>query len=73
VRTGALWFSIGLHAGWVAAFKGFNLLYRGVDDHPLRPWGVGDDLRSGILPLLALGVTAIVCHFALKRFSRASR
>lgn len=73
VRTEALWFSIGLHAGWVAAFKGFNLLYRGVHDHPLRPWGVGDDLRSGILPLLALGVTAIVCHFALKRFSRASR
>jgi membrane protease YdiL (CAAX protease family) len=73
VRTGALWFSIGLHAGWVAAFKGFNLLYKDVDGHFLRPWGVGDSLRSGILPLLALGVTAIVCHFALKRFSRASR
>jgi hypothetical protein len=57
----------------VAAFKGFNLLYRSVDDHPLRPWGVGESLRSGILPLLALCVTAIVCHFALKRFSRASR
>jgi uncharacterized protein len=73
VRTGALWFSIGLHAGWVAAFKGFNLLYNGVDNHPLRPWGVGDSLRSGILPLLALGVTAIVCHFAMNRFIRASR
>jgi membrane protease YdiL (CAAX protease family) len=73
VRTGALWFSIGLHAGWVAAFKGFNLLYDDVDGHFLRPWGVGDSLRSGILPMLALGVTAIVCHFALKRFSRASR
>lgn len=73
VRTGALWFSIGLHAGWVAAFKGFNLLYKDVDGHFLRPWGVGDSLRSGVLPLLALGVTAIVCHFALKRFSRASR
>jgi hypothetical protein len=44
-----------------------------VDGHFLRPWGVGDSLRSGILPMLALGVTAIVCHFALKRFSRASR
>jgi membrane protease YdiL (CAAX protease family) len=73
VRTGALWFSIGLHAGWVAAFKGFNLLYRGVEDHPLRPWGVGESLRSGALPLLALCVTALVCHYALKRFSRASR
>ncbi len=73
VRTGALWFSIGLHAGWVAAFKGFNLSYDDVDGHFLRPWGVGESLRSGVLPLLALGVTAIVCHFALKRFSRASR
>jgi uncharacterized protein len=73
VRTGALWFSIGLHAGWVAAFKAFNLLYREVENHPLRPWGVGDSLRSGVLPLLALGATALVCHFALKRFSRASR
>jgi len=73
VRTGALWFSIGLHAGWIAALKGYNLLYRAVEDHPLRPWGVGETLRSGILPLLTLGVTALVCHFALKRFSRASR
>lgn len=73
VRTGALWFPIGLHAGWVAAFKGFNVLYKDVDGHFLRPWGVGDSLRSGVLPMLALGVTAIVCHFALKRFSRASR
>lgn len=73
VRTGALWFSIGLHAGWVAAFKGFNLFYRSVDDHALRPWGVGDSLRSGLIPLLTLGLTAIVCHFALNRFSRASR
>jgi membrane protease YdiL (CAAX protease family) len=73
VRTGALWFSIGLHAGWVAAFKGFNLLYRDVADHALRPWGVGDSLRSGVLPLLTLGITAVICHFVLKRFSPASR
>ena len=73
VRTGALWFSIGLHAGWVAALKGYNLLYRAVDGHFLSPWGVGESLRAGLLPLLTLGVTAIVCHFVLKRFSRASR
>jgi membrane protease YdiL (CAAX protease family) len=73
VRTGALWFSIGLHAGWVAALKSFNLLYRDVADHALRPWGVGDSLRSGVLPLLTLGITAVICHFALKRFSPASR
>lgn len=64
VRTGALWFSIGLHAGWIMAFKGFNLLYRSVSDHPLHAWGVGDTLRSGLFPLLTLGLTAAICHLA---------
>ena len=68
VRTGALWFSIGLHAGWILAFKSFNLLYRTVPDHPLHPWGVGEDLRSGLLPMLTLGLTAVICHFVLRRF-----
>ena len=26
LRTGALWFSIGLHAGWIMSFKAFNIL-----------------------------------------------
>ena len=38
--------------------------------HALRPWGVGDSLRSGLLPMLALGVTAVICHFVLKRFEK---
>jgi membrane protease YdiL (CAAX protease family) len=73
LRTGALWFSIGLHAGWVLAFKSFNLLYRAVEPHGLRPWGIGENLQSGLLPLLTLALTALVCHYALKPFSRASR
>jgi uncharacterized protein len=68
LRTGALWFSIGLHAGWILAFKAFNLLYRQVDGHPLQPWGIGESLKSGILPLLALGFTAWICHFAMRGF-----
>ncbi|GAA5128979.1 hypothetical protein GCM10023212_36200 [Luteolibacter yonseiensis] len=68
VRTRALWFSIGLHAGWIAAFKGFNLLYRSVENHPSHPWGVGDTLRAGLFPMATLMVTALVCHFVLKRF-----
>lgn len=68
VRTGALWFSIGLHAGWILAFKSFNMIYQSVPTHPLRPWGVGDSLGSGLVPLLALGLTAVICHLVLKRF-----
>lgn len=73
LRTGALWFSIGLHAGWVFAFKGFNQLYHAVEPHALRPWGIGESLKSGVLPLLMLALTALVCRPALRRFSRASR
>jgi uncharacterized protein len=72
LRTGALWFPIGLHAGWIMAFKSCGLFYRKVEDHPLSPWGVGDSLRSGLLPLLTLTVTAGVCHFVMKRINRAS-
>lgn len=70
VRTGALWFSIGLHAGLVFAFKSCNLFYLDVPTHPLRPWGVGENVRSGLLPMFALGLTALVCHFALRCFDR---
>jgi hypothetical protein len=46
--------------------------------HALRPWGIGSSLSSGLLPLLLLGITAIVCHFVMRRFpegglSHASR
>jgi len=66
VRTGSLWFPIGLHAGWILAFKGFNLLHRGVDESPLRPLWIGESLRSGLLPLITLGITALLCFYVLK-------
>lgn len=73
VRTGALWFSIGMHAGWIIIFKGSNLLYQSVPGHFLHPWGVGGNLRSGVLPLLTLGFTAGVCHLVLRRFDLPER
>jgi membrane protease YdiL (CAAX protease family) len=68
LRTGALWFSIGLHSGWIVAFKSCNLLYMEVPQHTLRPWGVGDDLRSGLIPMLSLALTALICHSAMNWF-----
>lgn len=65
VRTGELWFSIGLHAGWIAAFKAFNLFYRQV---ATPSWGIGDSIRSGMFPILTLVLTAVLCHFVLRRF-----
>lgn len=65
LRTGSLWFPIGLHAGWIFAFKGFNMLH---DNAPsaLRPLWIGESLRSGLLPLFALFLTAAICHFTLR-------
>jgi uncharacterized protein len=68
LRTGALWFSLGLHAGWIMAFKGFNLSFSPVLNHPLHPWWVGETLRSGLLPLLTLSLTAVICHRVLRWF-----
>ena len=64
VRTNALWFSIGLHAGWIAGFKAFNQLYQPAERHL---WGIGETF-SGIFPMVTLGLTAVACHFALRRF-----
>ncbi len=71
LRTRSLWFPIGLHAGWVYAYAAFNLYYNPAM-HPLHPWGVGSNLRSGVIPLLALITTAVVCHFVISIISRKS-
>lgn len=72
LRTRSLWFPIGLHAGWVFSFTAFNLLYN-YSDHPLHPWGIGTNLRSGIIPILGLGLTAVACHFFLKWLEQRKR
>lgn len=62
LKTGALWLSIGLHAGWIVVLKACSFFYTQVPDHFLRPWWIGNSLRSGILPLLALCVTVVLCN-----------
>ncbi|MEI7955278.1 MAG: CPBP family glutamic-type intramembrane protease [Verrucomicrobiota bacterium] len=67
MRTGRLWLSVGMHCGWVIAFKTHNLSYMKVPDGPFSPWWIGESLRSGLLPLAALGLTAGLCHLVLQR------
>lgn len=62
-RTGALWLSIGLHAGWIAVFKTFNQIHRRVEDHWLFPLCLGETLRSGLLPLLSILLIALLCRW----------
>lgn len=70
LRTGALWFPIGLHAGWIIAFKAYNQIYESVPNSPLHPWWIGESLKSGILPLITLALTAIACRVVLPYFER---
>lgn len=65
LRTSALWFPIGLHAGLVFAFKSFNMLHEQADS-PLRPLWIGETLRSGLFPLFTLILMGVVCHFTLR-------
>jgi membrane protease YdiL (CAAX protease family) len=68
LRSGALWLPIGLHIGWIIALKYFIMTHHYVAaKKPNELWlGIGD-LRTGLLPLGALAVTVVLCHFAIKR------
>lgn len=65
LRTGHLWLSMGLHCGWVIAFRVYNLTHLKLADGPVNGMLVGDSLRTGLLPLATLGLTAWICHLLL--------
>jgi len=57
--TGSLYFSIGLHAGWIFCQKSYGFLTRGRIDASIWLWG-SDKLIDGWLALLVLIVTMAV-------------
>lgn len=69
IRTFSLWLPIGIHAGLVFALKTFSMTRHLDPASPLNPWFIGGDLKSGILPLIALGVCFAAC-VAITRFLR---
>lgn len=72
LRTGSLWLSIGLHAGWVFSFK----LYNEVTDitKRLRPDAVppfiGADLKDGLIPLAVVLLTGVLVALVLRKSDR---
>jgi membrane protease YdiL (CAAX protease family) len=57
LKTNSLWLPIGMHAGWIFAFKCFNQLHAPVTGHPLQPWLIGPSLKNGLLPLATLAIS----------------
>jgi len=76
VHTRSLWLPVGLHVGWVFARQTSAVFLRPAPDDvsDLLPW-VGPDLVSGavptgLLPLVALGLTAWLVHLYLRHVFR---
>ena len=68
VRTGSLWASVGLHAGWVFGLKYFSALTKG--SKALRhgdylPW-IGENLKVGLTPLLVILFTGFIMNRLVK-------
>jgi len=66
LRTFSLWLPIGLHAGLVFALKTFSMARTLDPASPLHPWFIGNDLKSGLLPLAALAVCFACCKIFLR-------
>ena len=69
IRTFSLWLPIGLHAGLVLALKTISMVCGMNIESPLPQWLIGNDLKSGLLPLAALGICFAFCHFFIRFFS----
>lgn len=63
-RTGALFLSVGLHAGWVFGLKSFNKISRHLA--PSSFW-VGDDLLHGLVPVAMVALTGGLVWLWLRR------
>ena len=63
-KTGALWLSIGLHAGWVFCMKTYNELTVRTDK--VVDIMYGQDIREGLLPLTFVILTGLAIAFYLR-------
>jgi membrane protease YdiL (CAAX protease family) len=69
-RTFSLWLPIGIHAGLVFALKTFSMTRQLDPGSPLQPWFIGNDLKSGMLPLVALGMCFAICIAITRMLTR---
>ena len=65
--TASLWLPIGLHAGWVFAYKVFDATTRRVEStDAFESVLMGPDIKGGLVPVATLAVTALLVYFFTK-------
>ena len=68
LKTRSLWMGIGLHAGWIFGIKVYSPITRkkmALAD--MLPWA-GQDLKTGIIPMVVVLLTGIVVWLVLRKF-----
>ncbi len=70
-KTGKLWLAIGLHAGWIFAFKFTNRLTESTEISSKLMYN--DNLMDGLLPLLTLLLTAGTLSILLRKHSHCTQ
>ncbi len=73
LKSSSLWMGIGLHAGWIFGIKVFSPITRkSMPIAKMLPWA-GQDLKTGIIPMIVVVLTGIVVWLILrKRYSRSA-
>jgi len=67
LKSGSLWMSIGLHAGWVFGIKFFSgSTRRAVPVEEMLPWA-GPSLRVGVLSVVIVCLTGVAVWWLLKK------
>ncbi len=67
LATRSLWMPIGLHAGWIAGNRVFNITFKQQDT--LWPW-FGPRIEIGLAPLATVILTGLVLAWLLKKQHR---
>jgi uncharacterized protein len=70
-RSGALYFSIGLHAGWIFWLKSYRFLFHQSGAHPSF-WGT-DELIDGWLAFLVLAIIFVLLAWRKRTCSKKGR
>jgi membrane protease YdiL (CAAX protease family) len=69
--TNSLWLALGLHAGWIAGNRTFNILFKQDEKHPdWAPLWYGERIEIGLAPLITVILTGLLVALWVRRRHR---